>query len=134
MSTGPGVWEPGKPGKAVAPDAGRLRRFVQVMEATGGNELAGALSAAEIEEGAPLMKQSASAWQVADELTTAELELLVRFFTLAEMQLPGWDGGKDSPVVHLVRLLKHRDAFTPELRKWIKANTDNRYLPHGAAL
>jgi hypothetical protein len=35
-------------------------------------------------------------------------------------------------VIYLVRLLKQRGTFEPELRQWIKANTDNRYLPNGA--
>ncbi|MDZ7685222.1 MAG: hypothetical protein U5O39_09680 [Gammaproteobacteria bacterium] len=134
MPTEPGVWEPGKPEPTAAPDVARLREFVRIIRATGGEQLTDALSATEIEANAPLMRLEASAWQVADELETAELEELIRFFTLAEMQLPGWDGGKDSPVVSLVQLLRRRDAFTPELRKWIKANSDNRFLPYGSAL
>lgn len=134
MSTGPGVWDPGKRKQSVAPDVARLRDFVRIMEATDSEQLDAALSAEEIEANAPLMRLETSAWQVAEELETAELEALIRFFTLAEMQLPGWDGGKNSPVIALVALLKRRDAFTPELRKWIKANTDNRYLPYGSAL
>ena len=50
------------------------------------------------------------------------------------MQLPGWEAGKKNPVIYLVRILKDRDGFDPELRKWIKTNTDNRYLPYGSAL
>ena len=49
-------------------------------------------------------------------------------------QLPGWDGGVRSPVIYLVKLMKERGLFTPELRKWIKKNTDNRYLPNGSVL
>ena len=71
---------------------------------------------------------------MATALSDEELIGLVRFFTLAEMQLPGWDGGKQSPVIYLVRILKQRGAFTPMLRQWVKANTDNRYLPNGALL
>ncbi|MFT7688808.1 MAG: hypothetical protein ACI9FB_004173, partial [Candidatus Azotimanducaceae bacterium] len=33
-----------------------------------------------------------------------------------------------------VKVLKKRQLFDAELRKWIKANTENRYLPNGAVL
>ena len=36
--------------------------------------------------------------------------------------------------IYLVKILKGRSAFRPELRKWVKTNSDNRYLPHGAVL
>ncbi len=56
---------------------------------------------------------------------------LVQLFTLGEMQCPGWTAGEKSPVPQLVRLLKSRGAFTPDLSKWVKRNTTNRFLPHG---
>ena len=59
---------------------------------------------------------------------------LVRFFTLAEMQLAGWEAGKQSPVIPLVKVLKGRGSFDAELRRWIKTHTDNRYLPYGSVL
>jgi hypothetical protein len=55
-------------------------------------------------------------------------------FTLAEMHFQGWEAGKQNPVVYLVRMLRARGEFSADLRKWIRANTDNRYLPYGSAL
>ena len=81
-----------------------------------------------------LMKLPADAWQVAACLADADIEALVRLFTLAEMQLSGWQAGNSSPVIPLVKLLRARNAFSRELRRWIRANTDNRYLPYGSAL
>lgn len=81
-----------------------------------------------------VMGQEAQAWGAAAELDNATLVHLARLFTRIEMLVPGWDAGKKSPVIPIVRLLKDRDAFEPELRKWIKTNTNNRYLPHGSAL
>ena len=40
-------------------------------------------------------------------------------------------GRAKSAVVKLVRVLKQRGEMTPELTSWIKANSDNRFLPHG---
>lgn len=125
-----GVWEPKKP---VQIDVDTLQRLVGVM-AVAGDDVAGALSAEDIEIQAPLMQQSEDAWQAAQALGDGEIEALIRFFTLAEMQLPGWEGGKKSPVIYLVRIMKERGTFTGTLRRWIKAHTDNRYLPYGSVL
>ncbi len=80
------------------------------------------------------MKQEQDAFAAAEALSEDELVDLVKFFTLAESQLPGWEGGKRNPVIYLVRIIKGRGGLTAELRKWIKANTENRWLPHGSAL
>lgn len=81
-----------------------------------------------------LMTLPEEAWQKAEELDTDELTALVRFFTLAEMRFAGWQAGKTSPVIAFARLLRARGAFSKELRLWIKANSDNRYLPYGSVL
>jgi hypothetical protein len=56
---------------------------------------------------------------------------LIRLFTLGEGQFSTWQAGAKSAVVKLVRVLKQRGEMTPELTTWIKANTDNRFLPYG---
>lgn len=81
-----------------------------------------------------VMTTDAAGWGLAESLDDADLEHLARLFTLVEQQVSGWDGGKKSPVIAIVKILKGRDAFAPELRKWIKTHTDNRYLPYGSAL
>lgn len=81
-----------------------------------------------------LMKSGGEVWKEAEVLTDTDIRRLIVFFTLAEKQLFGWEAGRLSPVIDLVRILKQRRSFQPELRKWIKANTDNRYLPNGAVL
>ena len=65
------------------------------------------------------------------ELTSDSLVALIRLFTLGEGQCSTWQAGAKSAVVKLVRVLKQRGEMTPELTRWIKANTDNRFLPHG---
>ena len=125
------TWEPAKSSSLT------LERLQELLSQIGGleeNELAASLNDEFIRSNSQLMKLDAISWQVAEQLMEDDLVTLVRFFTLAEMQLSGWEAGNRNPVIPLVRILKQRDQFLPELRKWIKANTDNRYLPYGAAL
>ena len=131
-----GVWEPGKP-QVEAPvevDLQMLERFASLAKEEKLDDLNGTVSPADKNSGAALMKLESSQWAPAEDLGNEQLELLIRFFTIAEVELSGWEGGKRCPVIYLVRILKDRDAFTPELRRWIKSNTDNRYLPYGSAL
>ena len=127
------VWDPAGPEKGRSIDMGLLEKFLEV--ARGAESVSGELlKSAGLDSGEWIMNQDASAWQSAEDLSTDDLVSLVRFFTLVEARVSGWEAGRKSPVIPLVRLLKARDAFTPELRKWIKSNTDNRYLPYGSAL
>jgi len=62
----------------------------------------------------------------------AQLWQLIRFFTLAEQQLAGWDAGADSAVIPLAKALRQRSApLSREQLLWIRENSDNRYLPYG---
>ncbi len=127
---GAGVWEPGK---AVVPEEAVLNRFIEVIRSSG-EDLTEVMSPYEVTGNAGLMQLDQAAWILLADFPDDDLESLARFFTLAEMQLTGWDGGKRSPVIYIVAELRKRDAFPAELRKWIKANTENRYLPYGSAL
>jgi hypothetical protein len=80
------------------------------------------------------IKLPAQNWAAAEALPLEHIRQLIRFFTLAEYHWAGWEAGKLSPVIPLVAQLKQRDAFDPAFRRWIKTNTDNRYLPNGAIL
>lgn len=79
---------------------------------------------------APLLQHPG--WtDAAAELGDAAIVSLIRFFTLGEMGHPAWKAEAKSPVVALVRVLKKRKAMPGDLVAWIKANTTNRFLPHG---
>lgn len=112
-------------------DLEMLNRFSQIDIAV---PLAESLSAEDINAGVSLMRLEEKHWQVAETLNVAVIENLIRFFTLAESQLPGWEAGKNSPVIRLVKILRAKDVFSGELRTWIKKNTNNRYLPYGSAI
>ncbi|SHF62040.1 hypothetical protein SAMN04487965_2407 [Microbulbifer donghaiensis] len=61
-----------------------------------------------------------------------QLWFLIQFFTLAEMQLPGWDAGAESAVIPLAKALRQRKTpLSREQLLWIKQNSSNRYLPYG---
>ena len=75
-----------------------------------------------------------SDWKAAAaELASSQLVSLVRLFTLAE-RLPGWEAGARSPVIPLAAALKDRGDYPDDLTAWIKANTDNRFLPYGSLM
>jgi hypothetical protein len=82
-----------------------------------------------------LCKQGPVDWAAAvGPLADAEIIALIRVFTRGERDLPGWEAGAKSPVVPMVRELKKRGRFDPSLSAWIKANTNNRFLPHGSLM
>lgn len=57
---------------------------------------------------------------------------LIRFFTLAEMQLADWQGGAESPVIPLSKSLRQRKSpLSRDQLMWIRQHSDNRYLPYG---
>ena len=127
------VWDPAGPATGRPIDPGLLEKFLNAArgaEAVSGELLKGA----GLDSEAWVMTQDESAWQSAEKLPADDLVSLVRFFTLVEAGVPGWEAGNRSPVIALVRFLRAREAFTPELRRWVKSNTDNRYLPYGSAL
>lgn len=130
-----GEWSPDRSaGNAVAIDIEFLRVLERLASKSDLSDISALLDASQISQGAVLMTLDPASWKCVRDWEDDSLEALIRFFTLAEMQLPGWRGGNKSPVIALVKLLKNRDAFPTELRRWIKANTDNRFLPHGSAL
>lgn len=78
--------------------------------------------------------QGATDWGVAvADLDSAKIIALVKFFTLAE-GLPGWEAGARSPVIPMAAVLKARGDYPDDLTGWIKAHTDNRFLPYGSLM
>jgi len=67
----------------------------------------------------------------AADLPADDVTALIRLFTLGESQFSSWQAGSKSAVIKLVRVLKQRGEMPAELNAWIRANTSNRFLPHG---
>ena len=106
---------------------------VEVSEATGDDSMG--LTALERSSMAGLMTAPAADWQRAVEgLQSEQIEALIRFLTLAEDAIGGWQAGDKSPVIALVRVLKSRGSYDRSLTRWIKANSSNRFLPHGSLM
>ena len=124
-----GVWEPKKENSI---DAEKLKEILSFVASSDLIDLKAVLPQSIVQSDSFLMKKEEADWACLSEFSDTDLILLVKFFTLVEMQIGGWEGEKTSPVIYIVKVLKKRSAFEPELRKWIKASTDNRYLPNGA--
>ena len=93
------------------------------------------LDEAELRLLAPVMTLDADQWTTAArDADAAQLIAWIRFFTLAEARLPGFEAGAKSPVIPLARTLRERGEYPDDLTTWIKAHTDNRFLPHGSLL
>ena len=92
------------------------------------------LSEREIAKLAPLMRCALSEWTtLAGGLDTTRLVDLIRLFTLAEA-LPGWQARERSPVIAFMAELRARNAVPEDLGAWIRAHSDNRFLPWGSLL
>lgn len=129
-----GAWEPEK-----APQQGSerekinrelLQRYIAAAQAPA--PLVESLSP-EDRRDSQLIRLPAQRWLEESEAWDKEqLWQLIRFFTLAEAQLPGWDAGAESPVIPLARSLRQRGApLDRDQLQWIKQHSDNRYLPYG---
>ena len=129
-----GVWKPGENAESRVVDPALLNRFFQLSKGLSGALDAGMLDAAEVANENWVMTVGSAAWESARALDSDTAISLVRFFTLVEEQVSGWEAGNKSPVISLVKILKERGDFEADLRKWIKANTKNRYLPYGSAI
>lgn len=74
------------------------------------------------------------AWQqVIEKLPQEQLYPLATFFTLAEMQLAGWECGSKNPAIWIFRWLRnHQQQPSKEQVKALKNLTDNRFIPYGS--
>lgn len=125
------------PGAAsVAVDEASVTRLLQASQLVGDSEAHDfGLSQLERASMAGLITAPAKEWhEAAQSLSNEQIESLVRFFTLAEEAISGWEAGAKSPVVPLVKVLKARGNYDPALTRWIKANTSNRFLPRGSLM
>lgn len=112
----------------------QLKRYINLSENNQLDNLSQSLSAAEQQRHAGMMRLDKAAWAVAESLSDDDIVHLMRFFTVAE-QLPGWEAQAQSPVIWLGKILKQRGTgIDKSLTLWIKAHSDNKFLPHGALL
>jgi hypothetical protein len=116
-------------------DTEQLRRFINVSKQNQLDQIEQVLAPDEKQVQAKLMQQDKESWFLAaNRFSDEEIIDLMRFFTVAE-SLPGWEAGDNSPVIWLGKILKKRGTgIDKELTLWIKANSKNQFLPHGALI
>ena len=128
-----GAWDPDA--DATVPSVAVLRDLHGRFVANGAATALGLLSAPEVGQLAGLMRSDPARWApLLTAFDSATLIALVRFFTLAEQQLPGWEAGRTSPAIACARELRGRHDYPAELTAWIRQHSDNRFLPYGSLL
>ena len=128
-------WEPpaNQPPKEIDPAV--LTLFIDAISQADAPLSADALPVSELDDFKYIVTLHKDLWaKAASNLADTSIIALIHFFTLVEAH-PGWEAGSKSPVVWLCRELKQRGLFPDkELIQWIKANTDNKFLPYGNPL
>src|SRR5437016_448607 len=104
-----------------------LRRLIAIGESEDFSLLAGLFAQFPPAEVGHIMRQSPDFWySVADSLSEAELESLIRAITVAEGDYPPFSGGSVSGVIWAFRRLQHRTHRSLDaLADWILAHTTN---------
>jgi len=130
-----GSWEPESADAALTPEV------VDLLCAAARNADAPGLGldTAAVAEFAPYARDGGAGSRVdwakaAQALDDDRILALIRFFTRGEMAFAGWKGGDRSPVIVLAAELKRRGTFPADLTRWIRANSDNRFLPYGSLM
>lgn len=82
----------------------------------------------------PFAQVDAGIWQNAVEnLSDEQLIDVIKLLTCLETTL-NWDLAEKSPVIAVFKAYKKKSGVNRELVKWVKANSDNQYLPFGPLL
>ncbi len=133
-----GSWDPNlaKPDTDAAIKPELLARFIALSRQDQLDSITASVDADQQQLYAGLMTLPQQEWEHAvDNLMEADIYHLMRFFTVAELQLPGWEAGERSPVIWLNKILKARGKpLSKDQIQWIKQHTRNRFLPYGSAL
>ena len=133
-----GSWDPqrGTAAPRAEVDSRWLRRFIDGAESDRLDQLPALIGEAERRTLAPWMQADHADWvRAAQSFSEDELIALIRFLTVAEMQIPGWRCDEKSPAIAIASVLKQRGRrLDHELLRWIRAHSDNRYIPYGPAL
>ncbi|MFQ3229908.1 hypothetical protein [Reinekea sp.] len=124
------IWSPASNDESVPANA--LKSALEIIQA----ETFPKKPPAEVKVLQSWMSRPYSLW--GDALSSFDIEqlnYLVRFFTLAEATWSDWFGGDKNPAIWASKELKKQQAFPDKaFIEWIRANTDNRFIPYGNVL
>jgi hypothetical protein len=83
-----------------------------------------------------LINAPQSAWIKAIEgLSAEQVKNLCVFFTIGEMEFSNWVFASKNPAIYFIKHLKAQsEPLEKDFIRWLKKQTDNRYIPYGAAL
>ena len=131
-----GTWEPPGKKKRTNIKLSLIRKFLSFAESVDFEHKLDntGLRSAGLEKESWVMSKEKEYWTELVSLELEELESLARLFTIIERDLSGWEGGKYCPVIYIVKELRKRGDSISELKRWIKTNSTNRYLPYGSAI
>ncbi len=133
-----GSWTPDNEQSAAdyLPEEKTLREFVKLAREESLEQMAEHLSNSTLENESAVMHLSLDQWKSLTEVfESQELYFLIQFFTRAEMILPGWEAGADSPVIWINKILRQRKSpLSKEQLLWIKTNSNNKFIPNGALM
>ncbi|ROS01176.1 hypothetical protein EDC56_1604 [Sinobacterium caligoides] len=136
MSTG--NWDPeiNAQRKALSIEPAFLTLFIKISADDQLDVIADQLTKTQLETFPALIELSIEDWQDAvKNLSNDDIWQLIRFWTVAEKSLVGWECGDKSPVIALNKLLKKRKkALSKEQLTWIKSTSNNHFLPNGPLL
>ncbi len=95
-----------------------------------------AISESDIQLIANLINTPEDVWLKAIEpLKNDQILNLCRVFTLGEMAFSNWSFAGKNPTIYFLRYLKAQKVVVEkDFIRWLKKNTDNRYIPFGPAL
>ena len=132
-----GSWDPSTQTSSVdvSIDQSLLLRFIALVEADAIGDLNSSMSEEDKQQN-ELMQADAARWQATlADYSDDQLIALIQFFTVVEMQLPHWMGGAKSPVISINKVLRSRgQKLDRDMLLWIKAHSDNRFIPNGSPL
>lgn len=128
-----GSWTPEKEKVTLSIDTQWLQQCIVLSRSDKLELLPAPFSEEEQQKYAVFMRVAPEQWQAAvANFSNDELVDLIRFFTRAEKLISGWDAGKESPAIWINKALRKRgEKLSRDMLLWIRANTDNRFIPNG---
>ncbi len=136
-----GSWTPEDPlvnqsTEAELPGEELLHLFIRLSQEEKLESMPSLLDEKIISSNHTVMRLPMALWKTALEpFDIEDINHLIRFFTRAEMLLPNWDAGAESPVVWMAKILRQRKSpLDKQQLIWIKNHSTNKFIPNGALI
>lgn len=128
-----GSWTPDTEKADISIDTAWLKRCVVLSDDASLAALPAPFTDDELQRHSVVMRLGMEPWKaVAETLSNEELIALIRFFTVAEERISGWEAGAESPAIWLNKILRQRgEKLSVDMLRWIRANSSNRFIPNG---